>query len=631
MQTPDIKKLLQRKKFAGAELGKIIMMNKAQEMERWKYLTPPKPPLFTNEELQQMKQGLRTEQDRLEYNEYAHIYNLTTNLWNSSMNAFNRVFTFYWLYIEKLHKIKDTEAAFWQLESTPVVITKKEYEALKAPIEAKNRKLKRAPSQYMWEYVVQWLADFKEGEKQDANLKKAFAKLKKQKCTNKRILENFAFDTDRFHYEDATGRKVDLDKPQTMEDMLKNECAKKEGSGLSWQQMQENFFKARLERKGEEDFIGHQPRQGKPTLEDEEEAAEFLEDFKKRPFEPKHTQIGLILKHCNLEDFEDKFDKEKMQQCYCDDISMFLYIDDKESMLSALDAKKVADEVPNLNKLDALEDSGRYFYEHNGEPAEMLKEFAEDYPEIYKLLLEALEEILPATKGMSFAKLVKPLASIDDLNKKGIDWFDYIAKAENHELSAAFSSATYEGRSKRARAQSAGFAVVDEDKAIDPVELLIKSAVLDDIMANKNQSRQILELYKQNTEDLLKKLHAHNALLNIICKQYDMPFLYKSASFPLSTFKQFGRLNGIQDTDILEVYGSLYGNWEQLKAKAAFLKEVYPETIFDAENKVYEPDEALVQKVEEKLEKVKHSQAALHLLEEGMKLLPEIMGTEAGV
>ena len=97
MQTPDIKKLLQRKKFAGAELGKILLQDKAKEMERWKYQTPPKPPLFTNEELQQMKQGLRTDQDRLVYNEYAHIYNLTTNLWNSSMFHFNKVFMFYWV------------------------------------------------------------------------------------------------------------------------------------------------------------------------------------------------------------------------------------------------------------------------------------------------------------------------------------------------------------------------------------------------------------------------------------------------------------------------------------------------------------------------------------------------------
>ena len=173
--------------------------------------------------------------------------------------------------------------------------------------------------------------------------------------------------------------------------------------------------------------------------------------------------------------------------------------------------------------------------------------------------------------------------------------------------------------------------MVDEDKAIDPVELLIKSAVLDDIMANKNQSRQILELYKQNTEDLLKKLHAHNALLNIICKQYDMPFLYESASFPLGTFKKFGILNDIGNFAMSDVYNSLYGNWEQMKAKAAFLKELYPSTIFDAESKEYDPDEALVQKVEEKLANAQHTQQALQLLENGLKLLPEILGTAEGV
>ena len=318
-----------------------------------------------------------------------------------------------------------------------------------------------------------------------------------------------------------------------------------------------------------------------------------------------------------------------------DDISLCL--NSREGVLHAsLHTSMVPDEVKNLNKFDALDDFDRYFEGHTVEDKSMtaeakLKEFAKDYPEIYRLLLDDIEEALPATKGMSFAKLVKPLASIEALKGTSIGWLDYIAEAEDVELVDIYKSDTYEGRNKRARVLNVGFAVTNDPNAKDPVEMAIEAAVIDDIMANKNQSRQILEHYKNTTEDLFRQLHAHNALLGIICKLYDMPFLYESASFPLGTFKKFGILNDIGNFAMSDVYSSLYGNWEQMKAKAAFLKELYPSTIFDAESKEYDPDEALVQKVEEKLANAQHTQQALQLLENGLKLLPEILGTAEGV
>ena len=640
MQTPDIKKLLQRKKFAGAELGKIILQDKAQEMERWKYQTPPKPPLFTNEELQQMKQGLRTDQDRLVYNEYAHIYNLTTNLWNSSMFHFNKVFMFYWVYVEKLHKIKDTEAAFWKLEDCPVVISKKEYDALKAPIEAKKRKLKRAPAEFMRHLLNTYYGDYCKsgGEHLTKEQKQAFAKLKKQKCTNKRILENFAIDTDRIHYEDAAGRKVDLDTTPTFEDVFECETKNPESAfyGMTIDELKERIYNGRLKRKTEEDILGHKPTSDKPTLEEEKEAAEFTEDIFKRPYDAKKIKgFGLILESDHPEQLEEKLANIDMAAAGMDDISLCL--NSREGVLHAsLHTSMVPDEVKNLNKFDALDDFDRYFEGHTVEDKSMtaeakLKEFAKDYPEIYRLLLDDIEEALPATKGMSFAKLVKPLASIEALKGTSIDWLDYIAEAEDVELVDIYKSDTYKGRNKRARVLNVGFAVTNDPNAKDPVEMAIEAAVIDDIMANKNQSRQILEHYKNTTEDLFRQLHAHNALLGIICKLYDMPFLYESASFPLGTFKKFGILNDIGNFAMSDVYNSLYGNWEQMKAKAAFLKELYPSTIFDAESKEYDPDEALVQKVEEKLANAQHTQQALQLLENGLKLLPEILGTAEGV
>ena len=640
MQTPDIKKLLQRKKFAGAELGKILLQDKAQEMERWKYQTPPKPPLFTNEELQQMKQGLRTDQDRLVYNEYAHIYNLTTNLWNSSMFHFNKVFMFYWVYVEKLHKIKDTEAAFWKLEDCPVVINKKEYDALKAPIEEKKRKLKRSPAEIMRYLLNTYYGDYCKngGEHLTKEQKQAFAKLKKQKCTNKRILENFAIDTGRTHYEDAAGKTVDLGKPKTWAEVLECETKNTESAfyGLSIDELKERFYNAKLKRKTEEDILGHKPTSGKPTLEEEKDAAEFAEDFLNKPFEvQKGSAYGMYLESEHPEKLEEKLAKIDMEWAGIDDLS--LAMNSKEgALLAYLHLKMVPDDVKPQNKFEALDNFDRYFEGFTVEDTSMtaeakLKEFAEDYPEIYKLLLEDIEEALPATKGMSFAKLVKPLASVNDLEGTHIDWLDFIADAEEVELLDIYKSDTYEGRSKRARVLNAGFAVTNDPNAKDPVELAIEAAVLDDIMANKKQSKQILEHYRKTTEDLFKQLHAHNALLGIICKLYDMPFLYESASFPLATFKKFGQLNDIGNFEMHDVYSSLYGNWEQMKAKAAFLKEVYPSTIFDAENKVYDPDEELVKQVEEKLAEAQHTQKALQLLENGLKLLPEILGTAEGV
>ena len=639
MQTPDIKKLLQRKKFAGAELGKIILQDKAQEMERWKYQTPPKPPLFTNEELQQMKQGLRTDQDRLVYNEYAHIYNLTTNLWNSSMFHFNKVFMFYWVYVEKLHKIKDTEAAFWKLEDCPVVITKKEYDALKAPIEAKKRKLKRSPAEYMRYLLNTYYGDYCKngGEHLTKEEKQAFAKLKKQKCTNKRILENFAIDTDRTHYEDAAGRTVDLGKPKTWEEVLECDTKNPDSAfyGLTIDELKERIYNLKLNRQKEEDIIGHKPSQ-KPTLEEEKDAAEFAENFFKQTFEQrKGSAFGMYLESEHPEKLEELLANIDMEGAGIDDISLAL--NSKEGAMHAyLHTKLVPDPVKALSKFEALEDFDRYFEGHTVEDKSMtaeakLKEFAKDYPEIYKMLLAEIEEALPATKGMSFAKLVKPLASVEALEGTHIDWLEYIADVEEVELVEAYKSDTYEGRSKRARVLNVGFAVTNDPNAKDPVEMAIEAEMLDDIMANKNQSRQILEHYKKTTEDLFRQLHAHNALLGIICKLYDMPFLYESASFPLGTFKKFGILNDIGNFAMSDVYSSLYGNWEQMKAKAAFLKELYPSTIFDAESKEYDPDEALVQKVEEKLANAQHTQQALQLLEYGLKLLPEILGTAEGV
>jgi len=627
MQTPDIKKLLQRKRFKGSELGKVLMMNKAQEMERWKYGTAPKAPLFTNEELQYMKNGLRNDQDILEYNEYAYIYNLTTDLWNSSMNVFNKVFTFYWLYVEVLKKIDTTEKAFWDLEKTPVVITRSDYEAMKASLVEKALKKKRSPADYMAEWVFRWVNAFNEGEKIPAPLKKVLTKLKKEKCTNKRLLDNFAFDIDNYTY--CLPKNKTLTPKTTLEDYRHILIKKYNG-------IHDNPFNKTAEEtarelaKEDEDYLGH--KKGTKTLEEEEEDYKRYLNKTKKPYDVRAALNGDYIRWAVMTQ-----NKEMLEHISDDTLRTESEVQVKEWLE---DDWLHSEKVKSLSKLEALEDIGRYFGDYEDytveldkpdiEPAAQIEEFIADYPELYKLLLETLEDVIPEAKGMKPAELLKPLISIEELHKRKIDCFDNLLEPSNLTFAEYYSKDTYEGISKYYRAWYNGFAITEEDTAIDPVEILVKSAYIDEAMKEDGAVNisTVISSYKKKLEDLYKRLHAHNTLLDIICRLYGMPFLYETASFPISTFEVFGDANLITTPAFNMVYGHLYGNTKRIIEKAEFINRMFPENIFNAESKEYDPAAELVEKVETKLAEAQGTLEAHKLLEHGLRLIPELLGEE---
>lgn len=627
MQAPDIKKLLSRKKFNGPELGKVLIHNKAREMEQWKYGKPAQTPLFTNEELQHMKAGLKTAQDRLEYNEYAFIYNLTTDLWNDSMADFNRLFVLYWKYTEYLKKLDCTEKALWDLEKCPLIISRKDYEALAAPVEKANAEELRAPSYYMCETLYKWLKAYEAGEKVPAAVKKALGQLKKQKCTSSRVLDNFSMDLEAGKWTDAEGHEVDMTQEVTTADMFKKaDFEDKNGKKPSMAEMAEKMVLA----SEKEEYIGH-PKDSLSLDELTEKIKETQENL-----ETMQPDARAMFWGANLHFFGVEATEEMYRNLQCD-IEAEFRNEDREKHLFKAAFYHEPEKKKKLTKLEALKNMGRYFgwYDYvlvgdeeqeEIDPADQLQAFTEDYPELYTLLLAEIEAQMPACKGMTMAELVQPLISIGELQQQGVAAYDHCTKPTDEELAAVFTTDTYTGLNKHYRVLKHGFAIVEADTAKDPVEDTVAAAIFDDTMKNKGKAKDYLIMYRTHYEGLIKKLHAHNKLLQIICRLYDINFLYENASFPLNTFSKFDKNNLLETPPLLLVYGHLYGTWEQVKQKAAFISEVYPSKCFDAENECYDPAEERVEEVEEILQKAMHTQSAGKILEMGTDLVKLLLG-----
>ena len=267
-------------------------------------------------------------------------------------------------------------------------------------------------------------------------------------------------------------------------------------------------------------------------------------------------------------------------------------------------------------------------------------EFVEDYPTLYKVVVEELKKALPAYARIKEADYLWPLLTYREIweasQMVGIPLCkDHLDVNLKDILDHCYKKGEVGYLQKRSRLMHKGFIVTDES-ALEPSQiaengdyiespnnpyLFLES--IDSIAEDEKRQEQISQYKDYLIEPGLKYVYAYNALIDVIADVYDVDFidiLKKNMSLIESQIKS---ANNMLHCFYKEVFGTL----EEKTRKRKLIKQIfYP---IDVEK--FLPDEGKIQAVRNVLMTSYGTDSATNLVKDLHALTLKIIGQKDGI
>lgn len=577
-----IKNLLKKGNLTGREVGELLLRNLANDIEN-AHREKKKPPLFTQAEFNQMISGLSAYQ-------YT-IYKVLENLYSSIVDNFNfnqamqqQFYNGYYRYLLTLQGVTRAEEYFFNVEKFPLILTQPQYDRLAQQSIGKKKACKESYFRLFFQVVEFFCNRYYNAYDPDGDgtkeaipddIKAAIDVTKGQKVTNKRILANWAEDTDAGYLTLDDGRRSDEMTSKEWVQALEDDFMKHYSLTINGvKQDAETTIKdynndlmlhaCELLFKGKDAIkAAYKEKSGEDLTDDEaDELEQELEDIADRTSDGKekaHILFGLYphkRTHWHYYEVPDDYTKY-------------------DALMEML-------ERYNGSNTDRLDNNGKKVKEIP--EREQYKEFKDDYPELEAAVKSYLEEHVPATKGLRANQRYKDLVTWEELAE--LHFLDYspIEASEEDVIQQFIEAAadTTENLNKHTRAMYHGIAILqnphygDKDNNndyIDPISNDNATKLLHgiDYLESHPEEAEMTEGYL----DVLAKpamiyLYAYNAYIDIIADVYKLGFLPKVVKVDL----------GYQETQIKAannilylLYNTCYGAKEDKKRKRAFLRE----------------------------------------------------------
>lgn len=185
--TLNIDRLLKKKKWKGEEVGKAVILGFVNDYEnraKQSYI-----PLFTQEDLTKMLDGITDPREGRIYNDYINLYNGIVSEYNQSeaynqqvQNGFYRVLT----HVNEVRRAEDVKGV---IESFPLIMTQKQYSKTREKAIARKEAFEVTYQDLIFDALSFYLGEGK-GRKPRAPkpIKEALGALKKEPFTNPVIL-----------------------------------------------------------------------------------------------------------------------------------------------------------------------------------------------------------------------------------------------------------------------------------------------------------------------------------------------------------------------------------------------------------------------------------------------------------
>lgn len=542
----DIKHLLNKKKWRGEEIGKALILNLVNDFKHKS--DPNHKPLFSQSDLDRMTSSIDTERDGKAYNSYINLYNGVLDGHNRSEANMQQAQNGYYRLLMYVTNAEQAENAKRIMEQFPVIMTEKQYKETVEKLEAEKRSFEESYNGLFF-HAIQYYTGYYVGVKTKTPkpIKEALAALKKEPFTNHEILAAINREYGEGYYTLPDGRRSDEMSIEEWREALKEQYLKTHQATINGEKAS---FEGTLKTFNEQRLI----RQYRRLYEGEIE----------------HTD----------DDIEDEFQ------------TAWHYYDDPPAGLTKWDV--LAGDYDMLEYYQALNS------EQEGKEEYFFNLFAEDFPELFKLIKAEVDTKL---KKIDCPK--DHILTWGDLADANIYAYPSLVSAKDRiDLLGAEQSGA-----QRVRVAHHGIAILRNDcitesnidengyykEPYSPLLSLLTG--LDNLSSDESAQFYIEKSREYLLVPALKEIAAYNALLDVLADEYDVPELVEMKHSLDTILGQVDALNGL----VTVMYEHPAGTQEDIERKREIIKDLFPLIDLIAIN----PTQSAIESIREKLSKSK--------------------------
>jgi len=181
----SIKSLLNKTSWTGAELGKLLLANLMNDIDK---NGTDYEPLFSQAEFEKMLDSIKTAPQITAYNVYNNICNFIINYYNRKEASRQQFYHGFFRLFMYLRNAQTAEDAFKKAEDYPLIMTQGEYNELKAKAEDTLKGLSVSFSSILFTLLEDFVSNPAEAP---TEIKKAITDSYREPVTNKRILDTY--------------------------------------------------------------------------------------------------------------------------------------------------------------------------------------------------------------------------------------------------------------------------------------------------------------------------------------------------------------------------------------------------------------------------------------------------------
>lgn len=571
-----INTLLNKKTWRGDELGKLLMSSLIHDVKQVRENKEPTP-LFSQSDFEALEQSLKTSTDYTAYGIYTDLYASIIDNYNRSQSQFQQFLQSYHRLVHYFSGVQKAENAELRLINQPYIFTEKQYNDLK---EIEQSTLNNIKISYIKLFFNILEDAINNPETSDKKLVDAIAKYKDIPETNKANIQLY-FDIYKPSYSILpNGKRSDKLTPE------------------EWQEEEEKQILDKFKL-----IINGKPASKEKTL-------------KEYRYNQRIEQASIVFNGVNGIrnkvkektgkdlDISDK-DIEKAINSYELFNRLYAHIYPAEqAILDILEyppvkTQKLYDiEELEITKLDTLEAFISNVNYNLKESIKALQAVEENYSDLYKIIKDYIEEVLPETKKITKKQLDTPIFTWKELSEV-IPLYKRYTTVDYNGIIDTYKKSTKEWTKHRK-----GIAIIkdytpdqvdDKGYYIEPKSPLIYASTLENIIKDNDTLENIKDLLTYLIEPTITYLYAFNTLLDIFQNVYKIEDL----DILKADTDHIERCTEAYNSSIYFFYMTIKGNSKEEKEnKRAIIKSVFSEI----KPEEYKPTKEAIDKVTKEID-----------------------------
>ena len=613
MTNAQVKRLLKKKKWKGAEIGKLLLATTINDIKR--VTDPDLPPVLTQEEFAEIESTIDTEAEYSIYGVYKDLQFSIIDSFNRGQGLYQQFYNGYYRYLATIRETTNAEDGQKSLKDAPLIMTEEQYNR----IEAKARKKLLDVKESFFSVLFTLLEDFiNDPDGAPDPVKKALEALEEAPADRSYYYSSYneLFGEGYYTLPDGT-RSDQLSREEWSEafekaiigDFKYYVDGELQGTEETLREIKQNIMltRAKLDYEGVEYA---REAIGKPldAFTDEEIEA-FLSsstfDDPKLGLE-RNSQLYNILS--SYAGFPPSGSEWHTYETPPEDLTMY-------DMLDAY-TLLVAESTTTAEKRDVF------------------KHFQKDLPELCTAMKACIEELIPEAVGLKPNQLYKDLISREKLSELGLPAWEELTTPNEMDIIDAYleeqkPEKVYLGET---RGLHKGIAIIKNPSCYDideagnykepenPLQSFLSLASLE------GNTEEILRNYSYLSslmEPALSYLYCFNSLLEVLERVYDISELAEVAQCDTKTIES--QLQGLNGTICL-FYHEITGTPAERKRKRKTIKEAFP--LLDPENS--KPSKEALQAIEAELTNLGFSAEARRTIKYLDPLIDLLMDSRLG-